>query len=133
MTISVKLKEIVEELEMLPNEYLSYLNRSTGELIFLSLEERTAVEEEYDLDNYPGWQRKAIQKASEVLSSEEFIRLPDKFEIHEYATMKQFCLNLDSEKLRQQFLSAIRGSGAFRRFKAALHREDIAEDWYRYR
>jgi hypothetical protein len=30
-------------------------------------------------------------------------------------------------------LHAIRGSGAFRRFKDAIHRKEIQDDWYRFR
>ena len=36
-------------------------------------------------------------------------------------------------ELRNELLYRIRGSGAFRRFKDAIHRYGIAEEWYAYR
>jgi len=59
--------------------------------------------------------------------------LPDKFEIHEYSIMERFCLSLSDEELQDQLLHAIRGSGAFRRFKNAIYRKEIQDDWYRFR
>jgi hypothetical protein len=34
---------------------------------------------------------------------------------------------------RDELLDAIRGRGAFRRFKDAIHRFGIADEWYRFR
>jgi hypothetical protein len=68
-----------------------------------------------------------------VLESDDFVALPDKFEIHEYSITERFCLFLPDEGLRDELLHAIRGSGAFRRFKAAIYRKEIQDDWYRFR
>jgi len=40
---------------------------------------------------------------------------------------------LSDEGLQDELLYAIRGSGAFHRFKDAIHRKEIQDDWYRFR
>ena len=35
--------------------------------------------------------------------------------------------------VREQFESAIRGRGAFRRFRQLVERLDILDDWYKYK
>ena len=37
------------------------------------------------------------------------------------------------EALQNELLHAIRGSGAFRRFKDAIYRKEIQDDWYSFR
>lgn len=91
------------------------------------------VEEEHDLVDYPDWQQEVIRKTSQVLNSNDYLLLPSKFDIHEYSIMQQFCDEIEDGELSNELLFQIRGSGAFRRFKHALHRYHIADDWYRYR
>ena len=43
--------------------------------------------------------------------------------------MERFCLSREDDDL----CDAIRGRGAFRRFKDRVQAYGIAEDWYRYR
>jgi hypothetical protein len=40
---------------------------------------------------------------------------------------------LDNQKISDILCDLISGSGAFRRFKDAIHKYDIADDWYKYR
>lgn len=65
--------------------------------------------------------------------SDDFLALPDKFEIHEYSIMERFCLSISDEGLQDELLHAIRGRGAFHHFKNAVHRNEIHDDWYRFR
>jgi len=46
--------------------------------------------------------------------------------------MERFCLSLE-EALRDKMYAAIKGSGAFRRFKDSIHNYGIADDWYKYK
>jgi hypothetical protein len=59
--------------------------------------------------------------------------LPDRFEINEYRIMERFCLSIDDEDMRDALCDAIRGRGAFRRFKDRMQVYGMAEEWYRYR
>jgi hypothetical protein len=47
--------------------------------------------------------------------------------------MERFCLAVDDEDIRDDLCDAIRGRGAFRRFKDRVHIYGMAEAWYRYR
>jgi len=87
MAIVVSLDAVVSEMDVLSDEFHAYLHKRTGELVTLRDEEIAAAEEGDELDDYPDWQREMIQKAEEVLDSEDYLALPSKFDIHEYAIM----------------------------------------------
>ena len=130
----VSLQSVVNEMDFLGDEVTAYINKKTGELYSVSEEETGIIEHgDEDDDFIPEWQREMLPKVREVLESGDFVMLPDKFEIHEYSIMERFCLSLPDEALQNELLHAIRGSGAFRRFKAAIYRKEIQDDWYRFR
>ncbi len=133
MSSVVRLQDVVDEMEAVSDEHHAYLNRQTGELVSIDDEEIHAVEEEHDLADYAAWQQEAIHKTSQVLDSDDYLPLPSKFDIHEYSIMQRFCEEVENTDLSDELLFQIRGSGAFQRFKHAIHRYDIADDWYRYR
>ena len=133
MTVSVSVKAIVDEMDILSDEISSYLNKQTGELVTLSDEMFSAAEEDYDINEYPEWQRELIIKAKEVLESDDYLQLPSKFDLHEYHIMEEFCRSLNDSTIRDTLLTKIKGSGAFRRFKDAICRYDIETEWLEYR
>jgi hypothetical protein len=133
MALPVTLKAIVEELTLQFDEYTSYLNRQTGEVISVSNKELRAAEEEEPLDHFPAWQHDAIRIANEMLETDNYLPLPTKFDIHEYRIMERFCYSVDDEDRRDALCNAIRGRGAFRYFKDKIHEYGIADDWYTYR
>ena len=130
----VSLKSVVNEMDVLGEEWTAYISKKTGELVTVTEEEANIVDAGGEDDEFiPDWQRETLPKVREVLESDDFVALPDKFEIHEYSIMERFCLSLSDEGLQDQLLHAIRGSGAFRRFKNAIYRKEIQDDWYRFR
>jgi len=130
----VSLQSVVNEMDVPSDEMTAYINKKTGELFTISEEETRITEAGNDDDEFiPEWQKEILPKVREVLESDDFVALPDKFEIHEYSIMERFCLSLPDEALHNELLHAIRGSGAFRRFKAAIYRKEIQDDWYRFR
>jgi hypothetical protein len=132
--IPVSLKSVVEEMDVLGDEMTAYINKQTGELFTVSEEEARLIETRNEDNEFvPEWQKEMLPKVREVLESNDFVPLPDKFEIHEYAIMERFCLSLPDEALRVELLHGIRGRGAFRRFKDAIHDKDIQDDWYSFR
>jgi len=142
--ILVSLDDVVSEMEMQSNESTAYLNRRTAELITISEEEMRLAEDQEGLtederkgkeewERLPDWQAKMLPKVREVLGSDDFLPLPSRFDIHEWAIMERFSLEVEDEAVREALLDAIHGSGAFRRFKDAVHRYGIADAWYRYR
>ena len=66
-------------------------------------------------------------------NSERFERLPTKYDIHEYRIMEEFVCSLEHGETRDYLENAIRGKGAFRRFKDGIRRFGFAERWYDFR
>ncbi|MCM3870926.1 MAG: UPF0158 family protein [Pyrinomonadaceae bacterium] len=134
MTLSVKLNDVIEALEMAGDEHTHYLDKRTGEIVMITNEEMEAAEEDELISEYPDWQRESILKARELIDSDEsFIALPDKFDIHEYKIMEDFCLAFEDRRVGEDLHRLIKGSGAFRRFKDAINSKGVEESWYQFR
>jgi hypothetical protein len=129
----VSLQDVVTEMDLPNDEWTAYLNPNTAEFVTITEEAQRLVDGEVDPEDLPDWQVESLPKIREVLESDEFLPLPGKFEIHEYRIMERFTLGLDDSGARHDLLQAIRGRGAFRRFKEVIHERGIAEDWYSYR
>jgi hypothetical protein len=133
MKAIVTIKDVVNEMDGISDEHSAFLNRHTGELITLSSEELSAAEEDDDVNEYPEWQQDIIIKAREVITSDDYLPLPSKFDINEYHIMEDFCCSVVDHKIREVLLDKIRGRGAFRRFKDCILKYEIEEEWYRFR
>jgi hypothetical protein len=134
MAIRIKLDDIIEGLECQSEESNSYLDKRTGKVILISDEELCAAENDEPIEDFPDWQHDQIKIAKELLAETgDYIGLPSKFDIHEYSIMERFCLSIDDSEISDTLYSLIKGSGAFQRFKNAIHKYDIADDWYEYR
>jgi hypothetical protein len=133
MAIVVSLKDVVDAMDLPNNEWTSYLNPKTGEIVTVTDEDRDLAENE-DLDelDLPEWQRDSLPKLREALESDEFLPLPDKFEIHEWSIMERFS-NGQTNAARDELLDAIHGAGAFRSVRNAIRRLGIEEEWFRFR
>jgi len=46
--------------------------------------------------------------------------------------MERFCGSIDNDRISDALYLAIRGKGAFRRFKDTLHRYGIEQKWYSF-
>jgi hypothetical protein len=136
MSISVKLSAIIDGMELQSDENSSYLNKHTGEVVTITDEELRAAEEANSLEEYPEWQQEIIEKARDIIADdneEQYIALPSRFDIHEYNIMEKFCLSIKEKEISNSLYQALKGKGAFRRFKDAIQRYGVAEDWYKYR
>lgn len=130
--LTVSLRAVATEMD-LPNEaWTAFINKRTGELITVTDEESRAVEDDAD-DDSPAWQAEFLPKAREALTSDEFLPLPSKFDIDEYSIMRRFCEQVADTKTRESLLRAIRGSGAFGRFRALADHCGIIDQWYAFR
>jgi hypothetical protein len=67
-----------------------------------------------------------------VANPENFIQLPDSYELKKYSIMEYFCDAIKDENIRRESLMTIRGKGAFRRFKDLMIYHGLIEDWYKY-
>ncbi|MDT8861811.1 UPF0158 family protein [Alkalihalobacillus sp. MEB130] len=130
----VKLEDILEGMEMQSEESHAYLNLETGEVVYVSREALLIAEDGEEYDHLPVWQQEEAQQAYEIVESfGKYVTLPTSFDIHEYDMLERFCYSLSDEKKQDLLLHAIRGKGAFRRFKDTLHRLGMIQQWYEYR
>lgn len=67
------------------------------------------------------------------MESTDWLQLPDKFEIHDWAIMESFCGTVEDPEHRAELLGAIRGPGAFRIFRHIVNTVGIEKEWYRFR
>jgi hypothetical protein len=134
MSFPVKLDDIMEAIEFQTEERTAYLNRKTGEIVTISEEESQAAEDEDSPENYPEWQRDNIKTAMDILDNEEnFLTLPNRDDIDEYLVMETFCLSVKNRAISEALSGAIKGSGAFSRFRDNVQRFKIADEWYKFR
>ena len=133
MGTRVKLSEIIGEMELQHEESSLYLNKKTSEVVRVTDEEMRATEEEDSLEEFPEWQREAIKVARDVLeNSENYVGLPSKYEIHEYRIMENFCNSIEDRRISETLWDAIKGRGAFRRFKDSIIRLGVEDRWYKF-
>ncbi|OGB94021.1 MAG: hypothetical protein A3G35_08640 [candidate division NC10 bacterium RIFCSPLOWO2_12_FULL_66_18] len=133
MTAEVSLQDVVAAMDLPNAEWGSYLDPETGEIVTVTDEDRRLLEEAADVEELPDWQREILPKVREVLESERFLQLPASFDIHEWAIMERFTHTRSTPEQRDELLSAIHGSGAFRKFRRSIQRLGIENDWHGFR
>ena len=114
MTIS--LKQVYQAVEEASEAYTFFYDTQTGQTVylpdvFIAGERNEELEEQ--LENEP----------------ERFLRFPTQYDIHEYRIMKQFIWSLPEGIEKMELLSAIRGKGAFRKFKATARHYGLEQQW----
>ncbi|WHY58326.1 UPF0158 family protein [Peribacillus simplex] len=134
MNVQVKLKDIIEELEIQFEESQSFLNIKTGEIIFVTSNDLRAAEDDEPFDHLPDWQQENLRGANDVVENfENYIELPTKYDVNEYEMMEDFCLTVSDLRKQNTLLLEIKGKGAFRRFKDKIIVFEIEDQWYLYR
>ena len=111
--MTVKLKDIVDALEMTDDTSEAFLNKRTGEIEWIG---------EY-------MDEKECEEVSDRLDEDGFIRLPTQYDIHEYSIMRNFVDSLP-ENEQDYLANAIVGRGAFQRFKQGIRRFGLEQIWY---
>ncbi|MFS0824706.1 UPF0158 family protein [Bacillus sp. 1P02SD] len=134
MSIKVKLKDIIEEMEIQFEESRSLLNIKTGEIVLLTSDDLRAAEDEQPFDHLPEWERENRMLAIDVVENfEKYIDLPTKHDVNEYEIIENFCLAVSDQRKQDSLSKAIKGKGAFRRFKDKIIDYGLEDQWYSYR
>jgi hypothetical protein len=95
VNIQVKLKDIIEEMEIQFEESRLLLNFKTGEIVLVSSEDLRAVEDEEPFNHLPEWEIENRMVAIDVVENfENYIELPTKFDINEYEIMERLVINV---------------------------------------
>ncbi len=119
--MKVKLREVLEALEGAGME-IEYYYDTKNQRILMIFDEMVDGEENEEL----------IEEISDGFI-DEYISLPGQYEINEYRMMEEFIYDLPSGKNQDVLESAIRGKGAFRRFKDCLYDLGLEQSWYKFR
>jgi hypothetical protein len=134
MAICVKLDDIIEGLESQSDESSSFLDKKTGEVILMTDYAMRAAEENEPLEDVPDWERELVLIAREILAETgQYLQLPTKYDMDEYSIMESFCTSLERQEIGDILYDLISGSGAFRRFKDAVYKYGVEDEWYKYR
>lgn len=121
--VVVPLNLICDAIEMANDEWQQYLDIEEMEVVSLP---EYPFGGEYDEED---------QELADLIEEgwlTRFFRLPSRFDIDEYHIMEEFIWSLPEGKVQDTLEGAIRGKGAFRRFKDGVHRFGIEEDWYAF-
>ncbi len=129
----IKLQTIVDELGIQPDDGKTYLNRQTGEVVYISDHEMSAAEEEVEIEDFKDWEQENIRRAIEILETDRYVELPSKHDIHEWSIMRNFCNSVSNVRIQQELLTNVHGKGAFRHFEDSVNRHGIKQQWYRFR
>jgi hypothetical protein len=135
MPAIARLNDIVEALDMQIDETSSFLDRETGQVETVLREllrevEASGDDEEVDL---PAWQKPEWEVAKLIVSTERFLPLPSRFDVHEWSIMEDFSRSVEPDRIRDELLLAIHGAGAFQNFKDAVRRHRIEAAWFAFR
>lgn len=129
----VSLKELAEQMDMQNEMIRAFYDRETAKI----QEYWEDAEMHLGSDAFDDWdeESRALQKAIEGDTQEQrFLPLPSPFEIHEYRIMEDFIGHGVADQSAAERLSrAIRGRGAFRRFKDRAIDLGLIEQWYAYK
>lgn len=132
MAVVISLRQVVDAIDLPGDDWVSCLDPDTGEIVTVTDEDRHLLERGC-LDEVPEWQRDILSKVRAALEFDRYLRLPGRFEIHEWAIMERFSRAQEAESIREELLGAIHGSGAFRHFRRAIRRFGLEEAWSRFR
>ncbi|MCD8161344.1 MAG: UPF0158 family protein [Clostridiales bacterium] len=118
--MKIKLQEVIDAIEQADDDWTGFYDTLTGETVWVG--DPLMTGESYE-------ELEALIDSS----GNRFYRLPTKFDIHEYGIMRDFVDDLPAGALQNQLASAIRGRGAFRRFRNILSHYGMEQQWYDYR
>ncbi|HFU3705927.1 TPA: UPF0158 family protein [Streptococcus suis] len=118
--MAVSFQDVVDSLQMISQGDKYYYDSHIDELVYLSVGEfriefREGLEEEIEED-----------------VTGRFVRLPTYYDFNPYTFMELYISDLTDGDLSGRLSRAIRGRGAFRRFKNELERCDRLEEWYAF-
>jgi len=131
---TVKLQAIIDGTEMQFDNFRTFLNIKTSEIISVSLEDLIAAEDGESFDDLLDWQQEERMAAIDIVEHYgQYVKLPSKYDANDYDIMEDFCLSITDPQKRNRLLRAIQGKGAFRRFKNTIMDFGLAEQWYSYR
>ena len=119
--MKIHLEQVIDAIETADDAFTYFYDTQTGETVYLQDEIIT------------GERNEELEELIENSPRGRFLRFPTKYDIHEYHIMESFVESLPPGAARQELANAIRGRGAFRRFKNGIYYHRIEQQWFDYR
>jgi hypothetical protein len=116
--MKAKMMDVLEAFEMSDDELHYVYNKKTGEVVVVA-DASSDFESDEDVD-----------MAELEENEEQYIALPDKFDINDYHIMEQFIWHLPAGEQQTELERSIQGRGAFRYFRNTLDRFEMTQKWY---
>ncbi|WP_010529177.1 UPF0158 family protein [Lentibacillus jeotgali] len=132
----LKISELADEMSMQQmDEHFQLINKETGEVVYIMENLVRMAEDDEPYDHLPDWQQEQMELAIDFVEydMEKYLPIPSQFDIDEYGMIEDFCFSIKDSNAQDKLLHAIRGKGAFRRFKDMIIDLDLEKDWYAYR
>ena len=130
MPVRVRLSEIVGGMDLSSDRVTAHLHRPTGRVVMITDDAARAAELGDDAWVMP---EELADARAVAAHADEYVALPNRAAIDEHHMMEQFAFALDDALVRESVCDALRGVGAFGRFKAMVHRLGLAEAWHTHR
>jgi len=140
--VQIKLDDVIEAIALSNEESAAYLDTRTGRVEVMDDQMRSLMRADTPWDELPDWQRPLVEIGRLIEAEEDarfeaaddagrrFLPLPDQFDVHEWRVMEAFAEGQADAEVWRQLLDALRGRGAFRRFKDTAHRLGVIDAWY---
>ena len=121
---AVPLRKIIEAVEMADDLWRQYFDIEKMEIVSIPTDSGFIDDEE---------ENEALLEQIEIGYNQRYFLLPEKYDINEYHIMKDFIMEISDTRIEEELLNAIRGKGAFQRFKDKIAHYGMLEDWYAYK
>jgi guanyl-specific ribonuclease Sa len=122
----VNLRDIVYEISIMSDVMKSFVDRETGKVIAVEIEELGVAEE--------GEEEDVAETALAIVKNwDRYEEMPGKRDVNDWEIMRDFCEAVEPPKRRDRLLRAIGGRGAFRYFKDLATEFGVIKDWYAFR
>ena len=132
--MKTKIQDIIDAVDFDNDMTEFYLNIKTGEVCMYSEEELRAAEDNGDMSDSPEWYRDAVEQAKQFMENQDdYMELPGKYDFNEYRVMETFSSLVVVEEQSEILLDAIKGKGAFHRFKETIARFALTNQWYDFK
>src|SRR5690242_16057183 len=98
--MTVLLRDIVDGLEMQSDEASSFLDLHTGKVETVSVDLLRRADDSPDAQpDLPAWQEREWDIAKGIIATDRFRQLPTKFDVHEWAIMRDFSYSVLSDTI----------------------------------
>lgn len=115
----VSLSSIVAEIDMIGNEGTLYVNTKTGEVFA-----RTEFGEDAGFDD---------EMIDALEDDPSWVAVFSSHDINDFETMRRYANRIAGPAASKELSEAMRGRGAYRRFRDVIHRRGLQKEWDDYR